>query len=570
MPDQIIEVKTQQIYVNPPSGRINIYGYGLQGPEGPPGPPGSGADLAWPVIAPADSTGNVNFTPSNVLNDVRGLQTMDTASWMRFWDGPPYSLWFRANSGPMTGGLNGSMTFDADRVDFRNSAGLATYMSLTATGPTFHGAVTMLTDTSTGGLGNLYLGPNPGQAGDEGGQLNFLGTAPYTGEMYIDRLSDTLRVVSAGQVIAGFTSGPSLGFMMGQHPVHSTLSGIWRPSTPAQGDYLLLQGVGASYLNTSSGGTIYLRAGNADMVTIGAGRNMALTAGINGITMGWGGAIYQEDSTWMRTSCGFYNGGNSIANDGYFTCGRGGTPDGTWRVWFAVNTRSGGTLYCDGTTDTQYLNARKVAGGSWSDQTVLCNPGTSMAGYGLHPGGVASCIRMQQNNNRIHMNNSDSGWYVDISAASYTVASSLAKKSNVIDMQIARPIDVVKELRPIWFQTPSDLIEPIEIFDIEHPDLGAVEIRHTIHDCDTSPHCTGTSANPCQRIKTFDHGRIGFGAEEVAALFPAASVFDMDGVVIGYDLPAIVALVVGAVRNLNDDQSDILSRLISLERKAVA
>jgi hypothetical protein len=199
--------------------------------------------------------------------------------------------------------------------------------------------------------------------------------------------------------------------------------------------------------------------------------------------------------------------------------------------------------------NANYAQTRKVAGGSWGDSCFLANPGNTMAGYAWHPGGVAGQIRMQVNNGKYHMNNSDAGWYYNIIASGFEVASSVEFKRGVIDLAVDRPIDVVRRLRPRWFQTPTDLDEPMAIYN---EDGMMIETRSMIHDCDLSPHCSGTSEHPCQRVRTFEQGRVGFIAEELAESFPVIAAHDNDGRVIGYDLSGLVALLVGAIHNLND------------------
>lgn len=412
------------------------------------------------------------------------------------------------------------------------------------------GPVTITNDTSGGGF-NLKVTPPAGAAGDEGGQIEFGGSSANTLPLYIDRFQNSLRIILNGTVVSGY-SGSGIGFVNGTHPVHGTgYVALYRANTSSGGDYAMLQNASDLFLNTAASGIGHLRVGNGEVAYWDA-NGFRMDGAKSLYWPAFGGGWYMSDGTWMRSvnDKNVYCGGGWFATEGGLSIAYNGGTDATWRCRVNSNSWVGGTM------NANYVESRKVAGGSYADQTAMLNPGNTMTGLGFHPGGVAMSIRMQTNNARMHFNNLDSSWYYDIVAASFSVASSLAKKRNVIDLPVARPVDVVRALRPVWFQTPTDLDEPIEVRDdTEHHNI--VERRTVVHDCDTSPHCSGSSAAPCQRVLTFEQGRVGFVAEEIERVFPVIASHDPDGSVMGYDSTGLLALVVAAVQNLTDDIEEL-------------
>ena len=204
------------------------------------------------------------------------------AAWIDIPAGPP-------GAGVPVGGALGTVLMKNSAADYD------TVWTSTLTAPL---AIRTATDTSGS---NLTLGPQPGQVGDEGGQLEFAGGPSYAERMYLDRFRDVMRFVHGGTVVGGF-AGTGIGFYLGTHPGHGTAyAGMWRTDRTAAGDYALLQGTaGDTYLNSATGQPLNFRIGNTQKMTIPVTGDLSFGSGMDGIRLGYGPRIYSLDATWVR------------------------------------------------------------------------------------------------------------------------------------------------------------------------------------------------------------------------------------------------------------------------------
>jgi len=579
-----IEVKTQRIVVNPPSGKIDVIGYGPQGPPGPPGPPGSGVVVAWPVVAPPIPEGNIHFTPSNV--NIAGLRpTTDANSWIRFWEGPPTTVYLRANSGPLTSGNMGEIYLDADRVFVRSSDGGTALANFTKTGGAYF---------PNGIASQVLIRAQDGAY--EGGEIAFQGAGGHVGQaIWMDRYANDLRIVYNGGNIISFSNGTigaaSLNIAgtswIGTAPGSVVVLGNAQDARVQIGNDAELYDVGHAHtialrsitdfsrgtllLGGASGsrilgmptywqiiappagngyldaGTMFFRAADGTQFGFVDGSGYQINGTRAFRFADYGGGWFMQDTLWMRAvnDKGVWLGGGYFGTDGGITIGRGGITDATWRAYFQCN------VFCTSMVTSYELEGRGVTNDLWSaSQGLRVNPSTLCAGISLHPGGVANVTRINQNDNRLHVFDSACTSWIQVVAGGFVTASALRFKKDIVDLPIPRPVDVARRLTPIWFKGQYDLVEPVPINDEHGKLIGSDFVEH---DCDNSIHCEGTSLNPCERIISHNRGRVSLSAEQVEEIFPFISSYSTKGELMGYDLVGLVSLLVGAIRNLADD-----------------
>ena len=557
-----IEVKTQRIVVNPPSGRVDVYGYGPAGPVGPQGPPGSGVVVAWPVVAPPTVDGHIQFTPSNT--NIAGLRpSTDANSWIRFWAGPPNSIYIKANSGPLTSGRMGEIYLDADATMLRSSnAGTllatfaasaislypAVYLGATLNVP---GHTTAATLTASGQIRAASMVSGSFMFAEGGDDTGFAWISD--GSFHIRANNQNVAIVQTNGIV--MQTGKTLYFTQNTSDgVHDGLGQNWfRPRDPS-GNVHIMAGVGEMFLDST---TIHLRHSNATQYGY-INNSGFLTNGTRGFHFGdYGGGWFMQDGTWIRSLSdkSVWIGGGTYGTDGYLSIGNGGlVPDGGQRIY--VN----GNIFTTSNMGAYSIEARSITNDNWSGmQALRVNPGATTAGLVMHPGGVACVLRQNGGDDRLHVFNSQCTAWIPVCASAFTVVSSLKYKTDVIDLPVHRPVDVARSLTPIWFRGVHDLLEPIPIND-EHGNL--IGSDFTQHNCDESIHCNGTMENPCQRMAAYRRGKLSLSAEQVEEIFPVISQYSTEGELMGYDMTGLVALLVGAIRNLADDV-DYLKGLVA-------
>jgi len=601
-----IEVKTQRIVVNPPSGKIDVYGYGPQGPVGPAGPPGSGVVVAWPVVAPPTVDGHIQFTPSNT--NIAGLRpSTDANSYMKFGAGPPNYLQFKSNSGPLTSGQMGQIFLDADAVMLRSSDGLqalATFQK--SAGVIFPNGV----------ASQLLLRAQDGV--NEGGELGFQGAGGYTGSIYIDRYANDLRIVQVGGNIVSFSNGTisapvintsgtstigggagsivylgsgsdarvrvgddtelydtNLAHTLGLRSTSDNSQGYLRlgtgPRIIGTGGYYQLLSPGEAYYDANTHWIRNAAGGNYGAFHSG-GLNLYGTLGLN--FSDYGGGWFMQDGTWIRSIGGksVWLGGGVFGCDGGLTVGTGGGIDGSWPVRFDRNTRVNANLNANSINSGGDIEAvvqvrsLRNSGSSWYWETgIYVTPAAGRSGMGWHPGGVAGSLAMVQNNPTFHFGNTEGTGYWVCWSAGWSVSSSEStkedvkklpkfdrkKKDNISDR--LSKLDVVSFRRredQMLSEIPDEEDEKIFIelvkFNREN-NLPAPKLP--IHVC-REEKCGHTPKDPCVWIKNWRRGQIGLIVEDVEKILPEIVDLGIDGEPGGIKLDSLVAILVSAIQEL--------------------
>ena len=600
-----IEVVTQRIVVNPPSGKLQILGWGPAGPVGPTGPPGSGTNVAWPIVAPATSAGNITFTPNEIQNDIRGLKSPDSASWIRFWGQQPgnnVSWYLKANSGPAVGGLNGSGFLDADEIWLRDSPGPSAHARFNKTRidmyrPLYGSALTLqwadpgnpplvilasshaTSERAAIALGDWWWGQDLGQGGTHdfflystvyGTQLTFDAANPSNATFAGDIKSGVNRYIQLrGSNNYLYWSDYGGGLYMNES--------IWLRSSKnfycAAGDIR-----SASKFSFTNGGWVFTQENDTDTGLYYYGDNdfaVYVNNGNVGIRF-TGGGIYPYGAIQSPTVNGplYHNAGEWIRKRG---------SEGIY--WESYG---GGLQMLDSNTITVY-NAKnmKTASGMWItskwagtlyyDQPFFNDAGASMAGHGWHPGGVAGCLRMPQNDPRYIFNNQDSGGYYNCIAGAWTTGCSETIKQDIVPLTNVFPMmpelpvaTMVRALRPVWWRTKEELTMteiPFAPEDWNPDDSWRPEPdTWSIHVCRNEGigNCGHTPDDPCHWRVNWLRGQLGFVVEEVEKVLPNLVELDKDMKPQTIDLGSLIGLAYAMLQELD-------TRLTLLEeRKMVA
>ena len=374
------------------------------------------------------------------------------------------------------------------------------------------------------------------------------------------------------------------------------------------GPTVLLTGSSTYYqLSSSSLGyydanTHYFRSSpGADYVSIGAGPTIGFPGGnridVSGTELRmWGGATltgFGNTLSWLNSAGSGWKMRHDANNVFEVWAGGGSTFYGNVTTdssfysgvnnWFRVRgsgtgiyweSYGGGLIMSDANTirtyGTKQINTSKVAGSYYYDQSFYNDASTTMAGYGWHPGGVAGSVRMQINNPRYHMNNTDAGGYYDVLAVNFVLSSTERGKQEIVPVVRSLPVTpkpvaaMVRSLRPVWYRTR----EPLTMTEIPaRPDdldqtLGWMPPREdwSIHVCRTEGpnNCGHTPDDPCSWRVNWMRGHLGFVAEEVEQVLPALVTLDNDMNPDGVALGSLVGLAYAMLQELD-------TRLTALE-----
>ena len=161
------------------------------------------------------------------------------------------------------------------------------------------------------------------------------------------------------------TTGSGAGFRFSDRANNNNSSVLYRFGGT---NYIYSTTSGINLVSISDGGVIGC---------FGATVNTGLVsfAGSNGVNWSaYGGSIWMQDTTWVRTDKSFYNGGNTLANDGHLSIGYGGATDPTYRARVNGNMAIAATLLCNNISSDSANNLTLQAGGA----NVLVSPSGSL------------------------------------------------------------------------------------------------------------------------------------------------------------------------------------------------
>lgn len=222
---------------------------------------------------------------------------------------------------------------------------------------------------------------------------------------------------------------------------------------------------------------------------------------------------------------------------------------------------------------------------TWNTAHFLAYPTantSSQARIALHSPGVAPQLRaVASSGESIACVNSNTTGFAPLVASAFTVGSHPRTKidreeiaESLLDMvcRLPRPERYRDKIRPMrsgvtqrfasinkrWVES-SESRQPLR--PNSERDLETVD--HT--EC-TEDTCGGTSKSPCALIRN-DHLRIGMMATEIPKVFPEAAHYDSEGVPIGWDVPTMVAALVGTIGELNDKLNNERLRNDALEKR---
>lgn len=587
-----IEVKTQRIIVDPPSGRIEVHGYGTQGPPGPTGPPGPAGPIGWPIAAPATVDGYITFTPSNP--NVVGLRSAtDVNTYFRFYAGPPNALILHANSGPLTSGRMGDIYFDADGIFLRSSDGAATIANFgkntaayipyginvqTNSSNGFNNAAGTAWFRPTDPSGNFHLKANSGAGMYRDADAHYWRSAAGANYMNItggNLLSAALNITTSGYIASTGASIYSKSWFTFQDDQDSGLVFVGDGTWDMRANGVIISRNNTNGFNIIGGGgismndrTIYFRtygdtshrmywqnSGSADPwcdgpVIIGY-NGMAFYSAVAGVWR-WG---YRETNTyfWIR---------NRLLV--------GSAPDDA--ITTGATVRINGNLYA-----TDKLENGRQGQAYWNDASVNVNPAAFCASLNFHPGGVAHQFRVAQGVQTVYTRVYDGVTPGSVTASAFPIESHMGSKHNVkswpprnLSAASETALGKLKKMRPVSYQRHDTLLDDIPDTERRIKALGRLnalkqqrgEERYRIaHDCATSS-CDGTADSPCARVLNYHRGQLGFVAEEMELVFPEAVVlgkFEGGTEPGAIDFAVITTALVSAVQELTE-------RLEELER----
>lgn len=237
----------------------------------------------------------------------------------------------------------------------------------------------------------------------------------------------------------------------------------------------------------------------------------------------------------------------------------------------------GGGWYMDEGSTVRVYNSKNIktlsgqiisskwAGSAFWDQAFFADATASMAGMGWHPGGVAGTIRMQQNSDTFHFQNTDASGYYRCAAREWAIASSERYKQDMVPLTDALPAmpslpvaTMVRALRPVWFRTDEyqQMAEvPPKPDDVQ--DWRPDPETFTVHVCRVEM-CGHTPDDPCAWRTNWQRGQLGFIAEEVERVLPQLVRLDAEMQPQLLDLGSLVGLAYAMLQELD-------TRLTALE-----
>ena len=299
-------------------------------------------------------------------------------------------------------------------------------------------------------------------------------------------------------------------------------------------DYTLLSLSGSTYLNASSGGTLYFRIGNSSV-----GQSTAST---------W--TIFPTLSC-NAISCGTIS-STTINSNGYGITAGGGTLTGG-----ACNVGGGqvscGTLAASSQSNSPQHWSDANPGGAWYQAQIVAynSPGgQSGARLAMYGSAGAQWRVNYELGSTIAAMDVNNGATVSVMAASFPVGSALATKKDV------RSLRPERERIFVHRDPASDVVEQPDIMA-----LRPVAFRPRIlMQLDGEDYPADTPLGRETRRE-----RIGLIADEVQHVIPSAAVHDFNDDVVGIDYAQVTVALLDHVQRLTDEVATLRYRVAELE-----
>jgi hypothetical protein len=193
--------------------------------------------------------------------------------------------------------------------------------------------------------------------------------------------------------------------------------------------------------------------------------------------------------------------------------------------------------------------------------------GAADANLPFNTGSTAPQIRVPKNYDDFYFRNSnDANWARVIAIISDQ--SSRDYKQDIVDWPkpvaavgaavdssyLDTGLDLVRKINPRFYRWDKSSLQEI------NPDDPYGELID--HVC-SKAHCGGTKTKPCDKVKNWNDGQIGFVAEEITEVIPQVGNRMEDGVYKGISAVAISAVLVAAVKELDAKVSLLEDRVFS-------
>ena len=314
-------------------------------------------------------------------------------------------------------------------------------------------------------------------------------------------------------------------------------------------DYTLLSLVGSTYLNASSGQTIYFRIGNNTVAqSTGSTFSVLNTLSTNAIgctTLGASGAI-SGASLALGTggiTCGAVNVGT-----GNISCGA---------LYPSTGIGTGAGCSFGSVHSLGFVQSHKdYQGGDWTNWGIY-SKGGGLTTIGFHNGTYASGWRTHTGSGdqieAINWNQSD---FVPLYAKNFPVASTITIKRDV------RSLRPERERNDVRLDPASDTVDQPDVMA-----LRPVAFRYKTPMQRINPDTGKGEPEPEDTILGRESRReyLGLIAEEVQHVLPSAVNHDVDGKAMGVEYSQITVALLDHVQRLTDEIATLRYRVAELE-----
>lgn len=357
--------------------------------------------------------------------------------------------------------------------------------------------------------------------------------------------SEIIRATNAGGYIAFWNGGSREGYLQGNS------GGLVLSSETGP---MLIYGVGG--INT--GNLINANAG----ITVPGATAYAFAS--------YGGAIWMQDSTFLRINKAFYT-NSLVAADGGLSINQGGSTtiasvvfpvaiNGSLATNSQIRAYRNGGLTGIGATTSNYYDATFYA--ATADLV-----GASTASISFHPSGVAPQLRCGASDAQIYNRAADGSTNNPFTASAFNVASSRRIKKNITTWPlhsggaaVEAATEVLAKLNVVTFERDEPGIHKeipsgrrgaaYQRLNNLHLSKGRDAYELPDHDCAVHD-CIGTKDDPCARHLNHNHPEYGLIAEELHEILPEAVVLDADKKPVSINYSMVDAVMIAAVQELN-------------------
>jgi hypothetical protein len=294
----------------------------------------------------------------------------------------------------------------------------------------------------------------------------------------------------------------------------------------------------------------------------------------------YGGSIYMNDTTWIRTggNKNFYV--NNVIGCTYLSVNVGGAPTAGYIAEINGQLVVRSNLRC--TNGGQVEATRDQIGDPYYyNNTFYGNPAAGGSGISWHPSGTAPQLRVAASDNNVYARDAGGNNYIPLYASAFVVSSQRASKRAIRAWfhRDAEPtaMDTVRKLRPVRYRQHASWMRElpkgrrheafVRLSRYTH-DRGLPDYELPEHDC-TAPDstCPGTAERPCGRRLDYEQGMIGLVAEDVAEVFPEAVAHTADGEPGGINYAALTILLLQALRETEERVRQLEDRLAITEQE---